>query len=159
MITRTTHADALHQYGRHTQAEARFRETEEMQATRQPNHPVSSLRSFQYCDLRLAAPERRCLAIGCRNSVLASPRDLRFRVQISGSLGLTGATTSSNSLVATCRRGVPNARHRVGESDGLTGTSLLDIALDYLTLARAELCASILDHSAIQNIPNSKLQR
>ncbi|MSP39140.1 MAG: hypothetical protein EXR70_11670 [Deltaproteobacteria bacterium] len=59
MINRTTHADALHQAGRRAEAEARFREAEEMQAESQPGHPLLySLRGFRYCDLLLAAPER-----------------------------------------------------------------------------------------------------
>ena len=40
MVTRTTHADALHQAGRRAEAEARFREAEQMQAERQPDYPL-----------------------------------------------------------------------------------------------------------------------
>ena len=59
MGKRTTHADALHQAGRRAEAEARFREAEQMQAERQPEYPLLySLQGFRYCDLLLAAPER-----------------------------------------------------------------------------------------------------
>ena len=59
MVKRTTHADALHQAGRRAEAEARFREAEQMQAERQPDYPLLySLQGFRYCDLLLAAPER-----------------------------------------------------------------------------------------------------
>ncbi|MDQ3580800.1 MAG: ATP-binding protein, partial [Pseudomonadota bacterium] len=56
---RTTHADALHQAGCRAEAEARFREAEEMQVESQPNYPLlSSLQGFQYCDLLLTEAER-----------------------------------------------------------------------------------------------------
>ena len=59
MAMRTTHADALHQAGRRAEAEARFREAEQMQAERQPDYPLLySLQGFRYCDLLLAAAER-----------------------------------------------------------------------------------------------------
>ena len=38
---RATHADALHQAGRRAEAEARFREAEQMQAERQPALPAA----------------------------------------------------------------------------------------------------------------------
>ena len=60
MSKRTTHADALHQAGRRDEAEARFREAEQMQAERQPDYPLLySLPGFQYCDLLLAEAERQ----------------------------------------------------------------------------------------------------
>ena len=50
MIKRTTHADALHQAGRRAEAEARFREAEQMQAERQPDYPLLySVQGFRYC--------------------------------------------------------------------------------------------------------------
>ncbi len=59
MARRTTHADALHQSGRRAEAEALFREAEQMQAARQPGYPLLySLQGFQYCDLLLAPSER-----------------------------------------------------------------------------------------------------
>ena len=59
MGKRTTHADALHQAGRRAEAEARFREAEQMQAERQPEYPLLySLQGFRYCDLLLPEAER-----------------------------------------------------------------------------------------------------
>ena len=53
-VTRTASADALHQAGRRAEAEARFREAEQMQAERQPGYPLLiSLRGFHYCELLL----------------------------------------------------------------------------------------------------------
>jgi tetratricopeptide (TPR) repeat protein len=52
---RTKLADALHQAGRLTEAEAAFREAEEMQKEFQPGFPLLySLRGSRYCDLLLS---------------------------------------------------------------------------------------------------------
>lgn len=72
---RTTHADALHQAGRRAEAEARFREAEQMQAERQPDYPLLySLQGFNYCDLLLAEAERAAWQVMLRmsRSVLAA---------------------------------------------------------------------------------------
>ncbi len=54
MGTRTDLADALHQAGRRPEAEALFREAEELQKQRQPKYPLLySLQGFRYCDLLL----------------------------------------------------------------------------------------------------------
>ena len=54
MINRTVLANALHQAGHLLEAEAAFREAEEMQKEWQPQLPLLySLRGFQYCDLLL----------------------------------------------------------------------------------------------------------
>jgi nucleoside phosphorylase/tetratricopeptide (TPR) repeat protein len=54
MSDRTTLADALHQAGRLREAEAAFREAEEMQKEWQPQYPLLySLWGFRYCDLLL----------------------------------------------------------------------------------------------------------
>ena len=51
---RTTLADALHQMGSISEAEALFREAEEIQKEWQPEYPfLYSIRGFQYCDLLL----------------------------------------------------------------------------------------------------------
>lgn len=52
---RATLADALHQAGRRSEAEAAFHEAEEMQKQRQPEYPLLySLQGFRYCDLLLS---------------------------------------------------------------------------------------------------------
>jgi tetratricopeptide (TPR) repeat protein len=54
MCKRATLADALHQAGRAEDAEAAFRQAEEMQKQWQPEYLfLYSLRGFQYCDLLL----------------------------------------------------------------------------------------------------------
>ena len=58
MINRTTHADALHQYGELDAALALFQEAEELQRQYEPEYPrLYSLRGFHYCDLLLAMGE------------------------------------------------------------------------------------------------------
>ena len=58
MCIRTTHADALHQYGDQDAALALFQAAEELQKQLQPQYPcLYSLQGFQYCDLLLAIGE------------------------------------------------------------------------------------------------------
>ena len=58
MAMRTTHADALHQYGDQDAALALFQAAEELQKQLQPQYPcLYSLQGFQYCDLLLALGE------------------------------------------------------------------------------------------------------
>ena len=58
MVMRTTHADALHQYGELEAALALFQAAEELQKQLQPEAPqLYSLQGFQYCDLLLAMGE------------------------------------------------------------------------------------------------------
>lgn len=55
MGKRTTLADALHQAGRLSEAEAAFHEAEEIQKALQPQFPLLySLQGFRYCDLLLS---------------------------------------------------------------------------------------------------------
>ncbi|MDX2288119.1 MAG: TIR domain-containing protein [Hyphomicrobiaceae bacterium] len=55
MVTRTAHADALHQAGDVAAALALYQEAERLQAEMQPELPrLYSLRGYQYCDLLLA---------------------------------------------------------------------------------------------------------
>ncbi len=57
---RTKLADALHRAGHLAEAEAAFRQAEEMQKAWQPEYPLLySLRGFRYCDLLLSREEYR----------------------------------------------------------------------------------------------------
>ena len=76
MARRTTHADALHQYGELIAALELFQETENLQQQRQSEYPrLYSLWGFRYCDLLLALGENQqvlqraeyALAISARN--------------------------------------------------------------------------------------------
>ncbi len=166
MINRTSHAAALHQAGRRAEAETRFREAEQMQATDQPDDPLLySLRGFQYCDLLLAAPERAAWQI-CLGSAGVPPAVF--------------SVLAENPSGARSQQGAPSPREEpVGETPtGATGTvalplidscravsqratqtlkiahdsklSLLTIALDHLTLGRAALYAAILENSDLR---------
>jgi hypothetical protein len=71
----TTHAEALHQAGRRSEAEARFSEAEALQVESQPKNPLLySLPGFRYCDLLLTGPERiswqHCLSLNSQPSTL-----------------------------------------------------------------------------------------
>ncbi len=59
MVRRTTLADALHQAGQGEASAASFREAEAMQAEWQPQYPrLYSLRGYLYCDLLLGSVRR-----------------------------------------------------------------------------------------------------
>ena len=75
-VNRTIIADALYQAGRRAEAEARFREAEQMQAERQPDYPLLySVQGFRYCDLLLAEAERAAWRELLRRSAIAGRCD------------------------------------------------------------------------------------
>jgi hypothetical protein len=116
--TRATHADALHQAGRLAEAEARFREAEQMQGKSQPGYPRLYAHSgFQYCDLLLTEAEREA--------------------------GKAEAERNEEELLAVCRAVSERAAQTLR---WLTDAKrpLFEIALDHLTLGRALLYAAIL---------------
>jgi hypothetical protein len=117
MMMRTTHADAMHQAGGVDEAEARFREAEQMQVELQPAYPLLySLQGFQYCDLLLTAVEREAgTAIGERKK---------------------------EEGLALCRTVAERATQTLKWATDAK-LDLLSIALDHLTLGRAELYAAI----------------
>ncbi len=116
IISRTALADALHQTGRRAEVQALFEAAETMQAASQPEYPrLYSLPGFWYCDFLLAEAERAAWQHWLR-----------------------GAGETLEAAVASCKA--------VGERAGQTlawaeknQASLLDFALDHLTLARATL--------------------
>jgi hypothetical protein len=138
MITRTIHADALHQTGLPTEAETRFREAEQMQKENQPDYALLySSPGFRYCDLLLAIPERA-----------AWQQILSLNSQPS-TLNLTESCRAVSQRAATALEIVLN---------GLG--SLLDIALNHLTLGRAALYAEILERSPDESAsPNDDERR
>jgi hypothetical protein len=118
MVDRTTHADALHQAGRRTEAEARFRDAEQMQAEFQPQYPLLySVQGFQYCDVLLAEAEREA--------------------------GNTQGEAKQEALFATYHAVSERAAQTLKIAE--RNHWLLDIALDHLTLGRAALYAAILE--------------
>jgi hypothetical protein len=128
IVNRTTHADALHQAGHRSKAEARFREAETLQVDRQPDSfLVGSIGGFRYCDLLLAAPERSAWQITLHSSV----------------------PSHSSSLPESCRAVSRRAAQTFKWMQAFSGASLLDAALDNLTVGRAALLEAILQGSSI----------
>jgi tetratricopeptide (TPR) repeat protein len=123
MIIRTTHADALHQAGRRDEAMTRFREAEQMQAKFQPAYQLLySIQGFRYCDLLLSEVERVA--------------------------GKEEGERKAEEAFAVCRA-VAERAARMFEWR-LPGDSLLNIALDHLTVGRAALYAAILESRSRQ---------
>ena len=119
MASRTAQADVLHQAGGRAESRGLFEDAETRQAARQPEYPrLYSLQGFQYCDLLQAEAERA-----------AWQRWLR------GEAGL-GETLAA--AVADCDA-VGERASQTQEWAIRNRLSLLTIALDHLTLARAAL--------------------
>ncbi len=151
---RATHAYALHQAGRRAEAEARFREAEEMQAESQPAYPMLySLRGFRYCDLLLAAPERSAW----QRSAGFQPAD-----PPGVSPGGPGAETPPDpaagtaALLQSCRA-VSGRVEKMFEWR-LQSDTLLDIALEHLSLGRAALYSAILEKSELRKASRSSVE-
>jgi hypothetical protein len=123
MAKRATHADVLHQAGRRDEAETRFRETEQMQAERQTEYPLLySLQGFRYCDLLLSSPERAAWQEIQRSEV----------------------RSQNSELVEKCRAVSQRAARTLQWYEQASGASLLDIAINQLTLGRAALLEVVL---------------
>jgi tetratricopeptide (TPR) repeat protein len=119
-VNRTTWGDALHQAGRWEESADAFRKAEAMQAEWQPKYSwLYSLQGFQYCDLLLGRAEPKS---GAGLDELAKPNSRskeaeRFRL-------------ACREVLERANRDLPFA-----EKNGW----LLNIALDHLSLGRAQL--------------------
>ncbi|HEX4955089.1 MAG TPA: hypothetical protein VF017_16995 [Thermoanaerobaculia bacterium] len=117
-------AEALRQAGRREEALERFREAERMQAERQPKYPLLySPQGFPFCDLLLGDAERTA-----------------WRVVLG-----TGREQSRGAELCLEVEG----RGRKMFEWRLPADSLLEIALDHLTLARAKLYRAILEGTGL----------
>jgi hypothetical protein len=126
LVRRSNSADALHQAGRRNEAEARFREAEQMQAESQAESPLLySLRGFQYCDVLLSSVEREA--------------------------GKTEGALKNDEGLALCRAVTERAAQTLKWV--IAQNWLLDIALDHLTLGRAALYEAILESPSRQGEP------
>ncbi len=122
MGNRTTLADALHQSGQSKEAASLFAETEQIQADTQPTYPMLyAVRGFRYCDLLLSAWER----IAWQSITLA--------------LGRPDSISAGAMLDEIEQRGTRMFAWRSSYD------SLLDIAVEHLTLARVALYRSRLE--------------
>lgn len=124
MAMRTTHADALHQAARRSEAAERFREAEQMQQERQPVYPLLySVQGFRYCDLLLGTPERAAW----RHMLSLDPQ------------------LSTLDLANTC--GAVLQRAAVTLKWDEEENWILDAALDHLALGRATFYGGFLEGS------------
>jgi tetratricopeptide (TPR) repeat protein len=152
---RTTAADALHQRGERGEARALFEEAERMQADDQPQFPLLySLQGFRYADLILAPAERAAwrrilVALFSENQPPgASPR---FSVGAGASSSPQEPDASAFRLIAVdaalaaCAEAAGRASQTLEWMNSDPNASLLEIALDHLTLARAGLYRAILE--------------
>jgi tetratricopeptide (TPR) repeat protein len=121
VTSRASHADALHQAGRRAEADAHFRKAEALQGEIQPGYPLLySLRGFNYCDLLLMEAERAV----CQHCLSLSPQP------------------STLETLGSCR--AVEQRVKKMFKWRVPSDSILEIALDSLTLGRAALYAAIL---------------
>jgi tetratricopeptide (TPR) repeat protein len=167
---RATHADALHQAGRRAVAQARFREAEEMQAEDLPEYPLLySIMGFRYCDLLLAAPERaawQCILgrAALQPAVSGIVPETHHRAVTDKTPSFHEDATSSAAQdarrsgqdarapqIQTCRAISQRAAQTLQWAQAYAGASLLDIALNHLTLARAALYEAILEDSSLDS--------
>lgn len=143
MGTRTVQAGALHQAGHGTDAEARFREAEQMQAERQPDCPLLyGIAGFRYCDLLLTKAERaawQTLLCGSRcekdHSENRSPTG-------EGESHYQRLLKSAATSVESCRAVSDRAAQTLKIAE--RNNWLLETALDHLTVGRAALYVAIL---------------
>jgi len=133
IVGRTAQADALHQADRQAASRTLFAEAETMQAELQPDYPLLySIRGYQYCDLLLAAAERAAW----RHFVVPSSVNRGS----SGRSGLCEYRTLDDGLALIERRATQTLELMTNAR-----MSLLDIALDHVTLGRAHLFRTILE--------------
>ncbi|HEX4953518.1 MAG TPA: toll/interleukin-1 receptor domain-containing protein [Thermoanaerobaculia bacterium] len=154
MVSRTTLADALHGAGRWEESAALFREAEGMQANWQKEYPrLYSLGGYQYCDLLLgqAEPEDGAGLAGVLVSdIAASGVGAHGRAPHGSTADRGPAGNGGRAHGRAPLRGEDSARYRQaceevrGRAEQffewrVPGDSLLDIALDHLSLGRAHL--------------------
>ncbi len=121
MISRTTAADALHQSGQRAEAGTLFAEAERLQQEREPEFDLLySVQGFRYCDWLLAPAEQAAW-----QQLLNQP------------------LSNLESQISDCFANVERRGNKMFEWR-VPSDSLLDIALDHLTLARVGLIRAIL---------------
>ena len=132
MAFRTTHADALHQYGELDAALELFQKAEELQQQLQPGAPqLYSLRGFQYCDLLLALGESQQVLERAKYALTISERNQRLLDIALDNLSLGRAHLHQQQLE-------PAQQHLDQAVDGLRAAGQQDY-LPRGLLARAEL--------------------
>jgi tetratricopeptide (TPR) repeat protein len=143
MISCVVLGDSLQQAGRRADALARFREAEAIQAERQAEYPLLySLQGFQYCDLLLGEAERGAWKCGTGFQPVSNHgQDARA------------------TLIARCREVEQRAAQVLKWAEVANGVSLLDFALNHLTLGRAALYRAVLTDSKSEQVESLKTAR
>ena len=137
LINHTTYAEALHRANRIDEAEANFREAEQIQKDFQRNWPLLyALQGVRYCDLLLAIPEHAAWEVFVKSQQLNENSE----------------STHLKAVRAVSRRAAQTLKW--AEENNL---SLITIALDYLTLGRIELYEAVFNSSDLR-IQHSKLK-
>lgn len=129
LSNRATHADALHQAGQQAEARRLFCEAENLQAQMQTNYPLLySLQGFQYADLLMTQAERAawraCLQRADGHSAILA-----------------------DELIDMQQRATQTLQWAKDNN-----TSLLDIALNHLTLGRTMLHTAVLQAGILDTI-------
>ena len=171
LATRATAADALHQSGDRDEARELFAAAERMQKERAPQFELRySLAGFRYCDLLLATAERAAwqVALASRGREPAglfsgSPTGSRPRlakVEQQPHTVLTDAerTTALDACTQAERRAATVFEWRAGTIWNPNADSVLSVALDNLTLARATFYAWLLRADSAFSLPPSSFE-
>ena len=159
---RATAADALHQSGapgERKDARGLFEEAERLQREHKPEFDLLySLRGFRYCDLILAPAERAAwnvvLSHGEKNrgALPASERSEETRYGASGESAVRLAEREEGvALTEAERRAIKTLEWVTAHA------SLLDIALDRLTLSRVALYRAVLEAAPVSAYQNPNL--
>ena len=136
---RTSYADALHKVGCRSEAESRFQEAEIVQIKYQPKYYLLyAAQGFRYCDLLLTSPERAAWLVMLEDSNLTPSN-------AGAEAGSNDKSTQSKVLHAVSQRSMQTLQWCNQTNDA----SLLDIALNHLTLGCTALYAAILEDSSL----------
>nr|VFJ48700.1 MAG: hypothetical protein BECKFW1821B_GA0114236_100425 [Candidatus Kentron sp. FW] len=164
-VTRTAHADALHQAGDRAAARALFQAAEDIQQEMQPEYPrLYSLQGFRYADLLLGGAERAAW----RESVgwIRPPGRIHQETK-APEAGIAEVVeerwmragsayppygSGAQAPIADCDRATERATQTLEWAERV-GVSLLDIALNHLTLARAGLYRALLSGGGSCAVP------
>jgi tetratricopeptide (TPR) repeat protein len=138
VVARANFGDALHQCGRTAESSTWFGEAEALQSKQTSESPLlNSSRGFKYCDVLLHEAE-----IGAWQVFLGDgARWFHF-------LTLMERREKSNGAAKVERR----VLQLLDWDRKSKSASLIDFALDYMTLGRAALYRAILDHSALASV-------
>nr|VFJ48791.1 MAG: hypothetical protein BECKFM1743A_GA0114220_100631 [Candidatus Kentron sp. FM]VFJ49287.1 MAG: hypothetical protein BECKFM1743C_GA0114222_100691 [Candidatus Kentron sp. FM]VFK08466.1 MAG: hypothetical protein BECKFM1743B_GA0114221_100711 [Candidatus Kentron sp. FM] len=153
MITRTTLADGLHQAGERERALPLFQAAEAIQAKDQPHYPrLYSVQGFRYAELLLAGAEggawRAALSRAALKTSALPPAPASSSVEVTSRPypPRDASPLDPSALLAACDEAADRATgaQRAWREIFSNDPSILDIALDRLTLARAGLYRALL---------------